>query len=261
MGRGLRTLALCLVSVLPAHAQPQPPSVSNTADRPGFSDSPVLLGRGEIQLESGLEWEHAGRGADLTKTITWPQVELQVGLARRLAVSLTWDGLVSTAALNPEGRSTGGADVRLGAKLGLVNRAAASAALIGYVDLPVGSASVSSGYANPLVRFAWGISFSDRVGMWGTADLGAAREDDGRVRAKPAASASLAMAVVGTLTSFVGIVAESPPIGSKPDVWSVQAGAVLPLRARTQIDLWVSRRVAGGPGDWQIGAGIVRRLR
>ena len=212
-------------------------------------------------------WRGSTRAAApiLTKTITWPQVELHAGLAPRLEVSLAWDGLVSTAptsaAPNPEGRTTGGADVRLGAKLGLVHRAAVDAALIGYVDLPVGSASVSSGYADPLVRFAWGISLSDRVGVSGTADLGAARQDDGRVRAKPAASASLGAAVVGTLSGFVGIVAESPPIGSTPDVWSIEGGLVLPLGGHTQIDVWGSRRVAGGPADWQIGAGVVRRLR
>ena len=153
----LAAVALCLVLVLPVRAQQPPPSVSDTADRPGFADSPVLLGRGHIQVESGLAWEHAGRGADLTKTLTWPQLELHAGLAPRLEVSLAWDGLVSSVS-NPEGRSTGGADVRLGAKFGLVNRPGVDAALIGYVELPVGSGSVSSGYADPLARFAWGIS-------------------------------------------------------------------------------------------------------
>ena len=96
MRRGLGTLALCLVFVLPAHAQQPPPSVSDTADRPGFADSPILLGRGHIQIESGFAWEHEGRGSDLTKTFTWPQVELHAGLKPRLEVSLAWDGLVST---------------------------------------------------------------------------------------------------------------------------------------------------------------------
>ena len=63
------------------------------------------------------------------------------------------------------------------------------------------------------------------------------------------------------LNGFVGIVAESPAVGSRPDVWSVEAGFVLPLGVRTQIDVWVSRRVAGGPDDWFVGAGFVRRLR
>lgn len=260
MRRGLGTLALFLAFGLPARAQQPPPSVSDTADRPGFADSPVLLGRGHIQVESGLAWEHEGRGADLTKTLTWPQLELHVGLAPHLEVSLAWDGLVSSVS-NPEGRSTGGADVRLGAKFGLVNRPGVDAALIGYVELPVGSGSVSSGYADPLARFAWGISVSDRVGLSGTADLGAAREPNGRVRPKPAASASLGTTVVKNLNGFVGIVAESPAVGSRPDVWSVEAGFVLPLGGCTQIDVWVSRRVAGGPDDWFVGAGFVRRLR
>ena len=156
---GLGTLALCVVFVLPARAQQPPPSVSDTADRPGFADSPVLLGRGHIQVESGLAWEHEGGDTDLTKTLTWPQLELHAGLARRLEVSLAWDGLVSSVS-DPDGRSTGGADVRLGAKFGLVNRPGVNAALIGYVDLPVGTGGVSSGYADPLARFAWGIPVS-----------------------------------------------------------------------------------------------------
>jgi len=133
--------------------------------------------------------------------------------------------------------------------------------LIGYVELPVGSDSVSSGYADPLARFAWGVSLGDGVGLSGTADLGAAREADGRVRPKPAVSASVGATVVRNLNGFVGIVAESPAAGSRPDVWSIEGGVVLPLGVRTQIDVWASRRLAGGPDDWFLGAGIVRRLR
>ena len=260
MRRGLGTLALSLAFVLPGTAQQSSPSVSDSADRPGFADSPVLLGRGHIQVESGLSWEHEGRGADLTKTLTWPQLELHAGLASRLEVSLAWDGLVSTVS-TPERRSTGGADVRLGAKFGLVNRPDVDAALIGYVELPVGSGSVSSGYADPLARFAWGISITDRVGLSGTADLGASLDADERVRPKPAASASLGTTLVRHLNGFVGIVVESPPLDSKPEVWSVEGGFVLPLGVRTQIDVWASRRLAGGPEDWFLGAGVVRRLR
>ena len=74
------------------------PSVGDTADRPGFADSPILLGRGHIQIESGLivgarrprRWPY--------ENVTLPQVELHAGLAPRVEVSLTSDGLVSTAA-------------------------------------------------------------------------------------------------------------------------------------------------------------------
>ncbi len=219
----------------------------------------------KIQLESGFSWEHEDRGASLTKTFTLPQVEVHAGLARRFEVSLAWDGLVSTAAARSvpdmDGSGAGWADVRLGAKLGLVNRPSVDAALIGYAELPVGSGSVSSGYADPLVRFAWSISLTDRIALWGTADLGAAREADGGVRAKPAANVSLGTTVVGSLNVFFGIVAESPPIGSRPNLWSMEAGFVLPLGASNQIDVWGSRRFAGRPDAWFVGAGFVRRLR
>jgi len=266
IGRASGIVALVsLVCVLRASAQQPPPSVSDTADRPGFADSPVLLERGRIQLESGFTLEREGRDADLTRTFTWPQLELHAGLGRRLEVSLAWDGLVSTTMPKYESdleeRRTGWADLRVGAKVGLVSGPSVDAALIGYADLLVGSDSVSSGYADPLARFAWSISFSDRVGVSGTADLGATRDADGRVRAKPAGSASLGTTVLGSLNGFLGIVAESGPDDSRPDVWSVEGGLMLPLGVRTQIDVSFSRRFAGGPDDWFVSAGFVRRLR
>jgi len=266
--RAIHLLVLCAVVspafVLPARAQ-STPSVSDTADRPGFADSSILLGRGRIQIESGLAWEQDGRGASLTKTSTLADLELHGGLTPRLEFSLAWDGLVSTVAPTSEShqkrRSTGWADVRLGAKVGLVDRPDFDAALIWYTNVPVGSSSVSSRYADPRARFAWGVSISEHVAMWGTADLGAARDEDNRVRVKPAASASVGTTVVRALNGFVGIIAESPPIGSKPDAWSVEYGFVLPLGVRTQIDAWSTQRVAGGSPLWSIGAGFVRRLR
>ncbi len=136
---------MSLAFVLPARAQ-SPPSVGDTADRPGFADSPILLGRGRIQIESGFSWEQDGRGASLTKTSTLAELELHGGLTPRLELSLAWDGLVSSAAARSESnakrRSTGWADVRLGAKFGLVDRPDFDAALIWYTNLPVGSSSV-----------------------------------------------------------------------------------------------------------------------
>jgi len=218
-----------------------------------------------MQIEAGFTWERNDADAALTKTSTWPQVELHGGIIRRMELSLAWDGVVSVAApestTNAEKRSTGVADVRLGAKFSLVNRPKVSAALIAYGNLPVGSEAFSSHYADPLTRLAWAIAVSNRVELSGTVDLGAAQEEDGRARAKPAASMAVGSTIVKTLNGFIGIVAESPDVGSRPNLWSVEAGAVLPAGALTQIDVWVDRRVAGGPDNWFIGGGVVRRLR
>ena len=223
MRRGLGTaLLLGLVSV-PAAAQQPEPSVGYAADQPGFADSPILLRPGQIQIEAGFTWERDDPGAALTQTSTWPQVELHGGIIPRVELSLAWDGLVSVAApdstTNPGERSTGLADVRLGAKFSLVNRPNVGAALIAYGNLPVGSEAFSSHYADPRTRLAWAIAVSNRVGrLSGTLDLGAAREEDGRVRAKPAASMSLGSIVVRTLNGFIGIVLRSAAAGSRPDL-------------------------------------------
>jgi hypothetical protein len=265
--RPYRLWAVVLVSLvaIPVAAQHPEPPVGDTADRPGFADSPILLGRGHIQVESGFTWEREGGGADLTKTSTWPQIELHAGVTPHIEVSMAWDGLVSTVATPPgtnrDERSSGMADVRLGAKFSLVNRPHVSAALIAYGNLPVGNEAFSSHYVDPRARFAWAISVSDRVGLSGTADFGTSREEDGRVHPKPAASMSLGSTVVRTLNGFIGIVAESPAAGSTPNVWSVEGGAVLALGSRTLIDASISRRFAGGPDEWFVGGGIVRRLR
>ena len=254
-----------LVPVTSARAQQPPPSVPDAADRPGFADSPIVLRRGQIQFESGLAWERLGRGQDHVTTITWPQMELHGGVAPRLEMSIIWDGLVSLSAtgsqLARETRRTGLADVRLGAKFAVASGARFDAALIGYVSLPVGNEIVSSGYADTLARFAWMVSLTDRFDLSGTADIGAEREESGRVRPKPAASAALGSTIVGALNGFAGIVVESPPIGSLTDVWSVEGGLTLPFGRLTQVDVWVSRRLTGGPYNWAVGTGFVRRLR
>jgi hypothetical protein len=72
---------------------------------------------------------------------------------------------------------------------------------------------------------------------------------------------ALGMGVVGNLNGFVGFFAESAAVGSRLDLWSLEAGVVLPLGVRTEVDVSVSRPVAGGPNEWFIGAAIVRRLR
>lgn len=154
MRRGLATVAVAALVSVPAAAQQPQPSVGDAADRPGFADTPVLLAPGQIQVEAGFTWERDDPGGtELTKTSTWPQIEMHGGITPRVELSIAWDGLVSVAA--PESttsatqRGTGVADVRLGAKFGLVNRRRVNAALIVYGNLPIGSEAFSSHYADP----------------------------------------------------------------------------------------------------------------
>ncbi len=252
-----------VLSAFPVAAQES--SVADAADRPGFADSPVLLGRGHVQMEFGFTTDHEGGDAGAVRSFTAPQTELHAGVFSRVDVSVSWDGFVSATAspsqAETEEHDTGYTDVRLGAKLALVHRPRLDTALITYVNAPVGSAFVTDHYSDPTARLAWGIAISDRVDVSGTIDLKAVRDEDDHVHAKPAASAAVSSALTGALNGFVGLVAAPASLHSRPGLVSVEAGLVLPFAVRNQMDVWVSHRISGDPDDWFVSAGFVRRLR
>ena len=251
---------------IPVAAQ-DPPSVKDAADRPGFADSAVLVGRGHFLFETGFTLEHQGNDRASVRTITWPQVELHGGISKRIDLAVLWDGVVTshtrvtTFGVESDGTTTGLADLRLGVKLRLVHRPRFDSALIGYVNVPVGSDVVTHRYADPFARLAWSVPVSDRIAISGTADMKEVREDDDRVRAKPAGSAALGGSMTERLDGFVGIVTEAPDFGSRPSVWSIETGLVRAIGERQQIDIWISRRIAGDLDGWFISAGFIQRLR
>jgi hypothetical protein len=216
-------------------------------------------------MEFGFITEHEGGDSVTVRSLTAPQTEVHVGVFSRVDVSVSWDGVVSaTTPASPSGteeHDTGYADVRFGAKLALAHRPHLDAALIAYVNAPVGSASVTDHYSDPTARLAWAIAISDRVDVSGTADLKAVRDEDDHVHAKPAASAAVSSTLTGALNGFVGLVAEPGSLHSRPNLVSVEAGLILPFAHRNQVDVWVSHRISGDPDDWFVSAGFVRRLR
>jgi hypothetical protein len=261
-------IVACLGLMWSAHAAAQEaPSVGDAADRPGFADSAVLTGRGHVLFETGFTLQHDGDDRASARTLTWPQVELHGGLTSWLDASVIWDGVVSTwthtssLGIVDEDSTTGLDDFRVGVKLRLLRRERLNAALIGYVNVPVGSDVVSRRYADPLTRLAWSLTMSDRLSLAGTVDLQAAKEDDGDVRAKPAASAALSCAFTDAVGGFVGVIAEPPALASRPNVWSVEAGLVRAIGDRHQVDVWLGRHVNGDIDGWFISGGFIRRLR
>lgn len=266
--RALRLAAgVCLALAWPVVATAQDPSVGDAADRPGFADSPVLAGKGHILFETGVTLEHEGDDRASARTLTWPQMELHGGLTKRLDVSAIWDGVVTAwtrtafAGAVDEDTQTGFDDFRVGAKFRLTDRPRLKAALIGYLNVPVGEEFLSSRYADPLVRVAWSVKTSERTGLNGTIDLQAARDDDDEVRAKPATSAAFGYDFTENLNGFVGVVAEPSALVSRPTVLSLEAGLIRAIGDRHQVDVWISRRVHGDIEGWFISGGFIRQLR
>ena len=257
----------CLALTWATAASAQDPSVGDAADRPGFADSAVLVGKGHILFETGFTLEHEGGDPASVRKLTWPQVELHGGLTKRLDLSVIWDGVATAwthtafGGVVEEDTTAGLDDFRVGAKFRLADRPGLKAALIGYVNVPVGDRRLSSRYADPLVRVAWSMKTSERTGLNGTVDLQAARDDDDEVRAKPATSAAFNYSFNDSLSSFAGVVAEPAALVSRPTVFSIEAGLIRAVGDQEQVDVWAGRRVHGDIDGWFISGGFIRKLR
>lgn len=250
---------LAIASASPAAAQPS--TASDTADRPGFADSALVLGAGRVQLEGGVLFEESRPLGGSIRTLTLPQAQLRFGVSSRLDVSLWWDGLLhmSSGGLG-HSNATGAADPRVGGKLQVVHRDAFDLAVVASIGLPIGSEDFSSGDPDPLARLSWSVSLTPSLGLAGTLDVAEDRRD-GLWRPRPAVSAALNGSFGSNVGSFVGLIVEDGDVGSSLRIWSVEAGLTGAISPRRQIDVWGGRGFRGREPSWFVGGGLVQRIR
>jgi hypothetical protein len=254
-------LAVLLGAISTAVAHAQPSTASDTADRPGFADGTQVVGRGRLQLESGVRFDRINLDTGPARTVTVPQWQFRAGLSSRVELSLWWDGFVrlSRAGVADGGR-TGQTDPRVGGKLQLVNHEAFALALVGSVGLPVGSRVRSTGDPDPLLRMSWSVPLTASLGLSGTVDAAADRRD-GLWGPRPAISTALGRSFGPSVAGFLGVIAEDGDAGSALRIWSAEAGVTWALGARRQIDFNGGRRLAGGQTVWYAGCGFIQRIR
>jgi hypothetical protein len=105
---GLAALLLLIASVATA----QTPDLIN-ADRPGLADAAALVGKGALQIETGLQWEQReDEDAFFLPTL------LRVGLTRRIEARI--EGNTLSSSLSANRRRTGLAPISFGAKVGIL---------------------------------------------------------------------------------------------------------------------------------------------
>jgi Putative MetA-pathway of phenol degradation len=256
----LRRFALAaLLAAVPASvASAQPSTASDTADRPGFADSTQVIGRGRLQLESGIQFDHIRVDPGTERALTVPQWQFRTGLSSRVELSLWWEGFVHVS--TDDHGQTGETDPRVGGKVQLVDRQAVALALIGSVGLPVASRLLSTGDPDPLLRMAWSAPLTSSLGLSGTVDVAADRRD-GLWGPRPAISAALDGGFGPSVGGFLGVVVEGGEVGAALQIWTAEAGVTRALGPRRQIDLSGGRRLAGGLTAWFVGGGFIQRIR
>ncbi|WP_077036703.1 transporter [Pelomonas sp. KK5] len=147
MNRPLPALLLCLAA---STAQAQQPL---TTDRPDFSESPEVVGRGRFQIETSIAFERDRREA--TRTRSTPTL-LRLGLNDSWELRLETDGLMRQRDTSTGQVVSGASDPSLGLKWhlqdGEEDEGRPSIALLFHVDADTGSPAFRGQGLRPSLR-------------------------------------------------------------------------------------------------------------
>ena len=245
----------------PAEAQEpgvEPATIS--ANRPGFGETADVVGRGILQVESGLVFD-GDRIDDFTaRTVTAPAYLVRLGLTSRLELQVASEGMfsrsVSTGAMSS--RVSGRADIDLGfkAKIATEAEAGVNVAVLGSLNLPAGADGFTSGGYDPGVKLALGKSLAGGFAVGGNVQLASATAGDGRVL-QHALSAVVARAYASGWSVFGEVYRQTA--GSGAPATSVDGGVARLVGSNLQVDVSVGRGLSGSATDWFVAFGIAVR--
>jgi hypothetical protein len=251
-------LAVLFVLLQPALCAAQATAVPElVTDRPGFGESSGVVGRGTIQIETGLTLEQTDAAR---RQFTAPQLLARVGVAPRVELRVSADGWIDQSVRTPAGRvhTHGRSDAEVGGKVKLLDedRAGVDVALLPYVSLPTASNGFGSDHYDPGFKIAAGRGLPRGFGLSSTFNAGDASGDDGRAwQREISLSLDHGVGGVGAFGEMDGAFA-----GAGCNC-SVDAGITVPVGANGQLDVEFGRGVHGAAQDWFVGVGfVVRRL-
>ena len=220
-----------------------------SAERPGFSSSPLTLARSTWQLEVGYQFTRDRDGVDIDDH-TLPLMLLRIGLADRLEMQVNWAG-VSWTDLN--GRTIHGAnDASIGVKWQLTDRDVSTPiGVFAGLSLPVGADEFTSDDVDPTFGLFW--SHSGVADFFGTV-LISHSDDDTVVDNAVGVSFSLD-GTKGAYLEYVGRSAE----GNGPE-HAVNGGMTFLANENLQLDLQGGLGLNDRAADFFVGFGLAHRF-
>lgn len=231
-----------------ASAEKAPELVS---DRPDFTESSEVVGRGYWQWESGISLER--RGKSLTAGYGAPL--LRVGINRRWELRFGSDGLMRERA-----GVTAMSDTQVGFKYKMLSegRFLPAMALVTMLSTPVGHSAYSSQGADPELKWTWAKEMQAGFSASGNFNWASLTMDGARLTQKAVTLSighDLAKGFAGYWEVF-GFSAEELE-GGKSIVF--QSGVTRGLGENTQVDFSVARRLTAAGPDWSGSIGLVMR--
>jgi len=244
----------------PAASQPQLPEL--TTDRPDFTESSVIVGRGFVQLEMGSSFEVDRAGAS-HRTLTLPLALVRVGLGSHAELRVSGAGFAIDSVRSAAGRTnqSGGSDVELGVKVLVLDKPSAGFAFaaLAMVSLPSGSPGLSSGGYDPTLKLTWAKSLPAGFSLSGNFNFSRLTDEAGRFSQR-ATSVSLSHDLKGGWGAYWEAYGFTPPERGERTAWTFDSGVSRSIGAHAQVDVEAGRGLTSSATDWFVGAGFAIRL-
>lgn len=246
-------LAFLLVLPGPALAQDDPPLF---ADRPDFTESAAIIGRGRIQFEGGWTAQGDDRvGAHVFGTV------LRTGISERWEVWIEGTWIAMDDARGDEVTGRGDADV--GVKRVLRRAAptrALDAALLVSSSVPVGEDGIGERGRQPEARFLLGWEATPRLALGVNAGVGLPLVGGERF-AQALGSASLGVPLGPGLGAFAEVYGVSPADPGGGDAAYATGGLSVALAGGAALDVRVGAGLTEASSDWLFGLELMQGWR
>jgi hypothetical protein len=237
----------------------------NQADRPGQSTPPVVIPKGTLQVEAGVELERetGGDGPD-TDTLTAPDLLLRVSIAEPVELRLRMDGLEYQF-------RDGASDRALASDFGIATKAELFpqqglrpfTGLLVALSFPVGSEAISSGGFDPELAglFQWDLGERTQL-VFNTVFAVPTQGSDGDRRIfQFDPRLSLDRAITRNIGAFVEYYGEIKA-GGEADTHSLDGGISWRISGRRiQLDLSGGGGLVEAAPDWFVAAGVSMRFQ
>ena len=230
-------------------------------DRPDFTESSEVVGRGVLQVESGLSFEDDRQEGDRARVVSAPQLLVRVGVTPRFELRFGGDGFVSQSIRTAGGtlETSGSSDAEIGFKFKLTTAPVAGfdAAILPSLSLPTGRDGLTSGGYDPGVKFTWARELPRGFGLSGNVNAALLTVDDRRDW-EPSVSLSMGHGLVGEWSAYWETYGF---FDGGSCACTFNAGVTRGFGENLQLDVEAGRGLTASASDWFVGVGFaVRRL-
>jgi hypothetical protein len=255
--RMIRTFAtLTLAVAFSAHAEtPKRELPDLITDRPDYTESVEVAGKGIIQTEHGITLDREGD----VHSLSTPEMLVRIGLTRRIELRLGSDGFVmerSTA-----GTFKGRADTEIAAKIAIFEqkgRFRPGFSIIPLLSLPSRNEHFSSLGYDPTIKLAWSRDLPKGFSLGGNLNYSSLTENNGRFL-QTAASWSLGHDLKAGFGAYWEVFGFSPWEKGGKVSWIANSGITHGVGKNAQIDVRAGKRMTEVGPNWFVGVGFAVR--